>query len=150
MSQPAGIRRVFRDIADLCELQFELLAVDGKEALRYSITAIVMAVVAVVFGLSAVIGTVFAIATAFHENLGWTMSSSLFAAVGIAAIIAAVCAAIGVSFLKKATSALDETRAEFAENLRWIKASIVVPESVSKSLHNEENSNGRYMYTGRR
>lgn len=150
MSQLAGIRRVFRDIADLCELQLELLAVDGKEAVRHSLTAVVMAVVAVVFGLAAAIGAVFAIAHAFHENLGWTMSGSLSAAVGIAAIIAAVCAAIGVSFLKKATSALDETRAEFTENLRWIKASIVAPDSVSGSHHNEENSNGRYMYTGRR
>jgi Putative Actinobacterial Holin-X, holin superfamily III len=150
MSQPSGIRRVIRDIADLCELQFELLAVDGKEAVRLSFAAIAAIIFAAIFGLAAVSGSVLALAAAFHENFDWTISSSLLAATGIAAAIAAVSGILGWSLVKKATSSLDETRSEFAENLRWIKAAIVSPEDASHLQVHEEHFNGRYSSAGRK
>jgi uncharacterized membrane protein YqjE len=149
MSQLTGIRRVIRDITDLGELQLELLAVDGKEAVRLGFSALVTALLAAVFGLAAVTGSVFAMAWLLHEKMEWSMSVSLLAASAIAAAIAAICGILGWTLLKKATSSLDETRSEFAENLRWIKAAIVSPETAPGYQRQAENFNGRYASAGR-
>ncbi len=139
MSQSTGFRRVVRDIADLCELQVELLTADGKVATRRSGTAVAILIVAAIFGLSACLATVFALASLLHEEAEWTVSSSLLASAGIAAIAGGCFAIVGFTILRKAISALDETRSEFAENLRWIKAAIVAPET-SPRAQVDENS----------
>ena len=83
MDQPSGFRRVVRDVADLCELQFELLAVDGKIAVHRSAIAAVTLLIGAIFGLSAVVAIVLALASLLHEQAGWTISSSLLAAAGL-------------------------------------------------------------------
>ncbi len=139
MNQPSGFRRVVRDIADLCELQVELLSVDGKVAAGRSAAAAAMAMIAAIFGLTAVAAAVFALASLLHEQAHWTVSSSLLAAAGIAAAIGVLFTLIGLAIWKKAISALDETRSEFAENLRWIKAAIVAPETSPRAQVNENS-----------
>ncbi len=137
MHQPSGFRRVVRDVADLCELQFELLAVDGKIAVQRSATAAVTLLIGAIFGLSAVVAIVLALASFLHEQAEWTISSSLLAAAAIAAVLGGMLAIIGSVILKKAMSALDETRSEFAENLRWIKAAVVAPDASPQSKVSE-------------
>lgn len=149
MSQPTGIRRVVRDIADLCELQLELLAVDGKEATRKSTKALAILMIATVFGLAAVTAATFALASSFHEIAKWPMSGSLLAAGGIAALLAGIFAALSLVQLKKAMSALDETRSEFAENLRWIKAAIITPETSPRAQVQQDSFAGRYTSASR-
>jgi Putative Actinobacterial Holin-X, holin superfamily III len=139
MNQPSGFRRVVRDIADLCELQLELLAVDGKVAARRSGAALALLVIAAIFGLSASVATVLALASLLYEQAEWTMSSSLLAAAGVAAVIGGLFTVLGTVILKKAKSALEETRGEFAENLRWIKAAVIAPESSPRAQVNESS-----------
>jgi glucan phosphoethanolaminetransferase (alkaline phosphatase superfamily) len=144
MNQPAtGIRRVVRDVADLCELQLELLAVDGKEATQRSAAAFGMVLVASVFGLSAVTVAVLALASALHENWEWTLSSSLLAAAGIAALGAIMFAILSFIFVKRAVSAFNETRSELAENMRWIKFAIVSSEYSGYENGKQKNFNSR-------
>jgi hypothetical protein len=139
MSQSSGFRRVVRDIADLCELQFELLAVDGKLAKRHSGIAAAILTFASILGLSAALTTVLALAAILHEHAEWTIGASLLASAGIAAFIGAIFAVVGSLFLKKAMAALDESRSEFAENLRWIRAAIVAPEDSPRAQVNERS-----------
>ena len=101
MNQSSGFRRVVRDIADLCELQVELLAVDGKVATRRGGIAAAILTVATIFGLSAAVATVLAWAAVLHEQAEWTIGVSLLASAGIAAIIGGILAGFGFLFLKK-------------------------------------------------
>jgi len=137
MNQSSGFRRVVRDIADLCELQVELLAADGKVATRRSGIAAALLMIAAIFGLSAVVAIVLALASLLHEQAEWTVSSSLLASAGIAAVVGGLFALLGSVILKKAIAALDETRSEFAENLRWIKAAVVAPETSPRAQVDE-------------
>lgn len=139
MNQTTGFRRVVRDIADLCELQAELLAVDGRVAADRSGKAAAMLMVAAIFGVCAVAASVFALASFLHEQASWTISSSLLASAGIAAVIGVLFALVGWTIWKQALSALDETRSEFAENLRWIKAAVIAPESSPRAQVNENS-----------
>jgi Putative Actinobacterial Holin-X, holin superfamily III len=138
MNQPSGFRRVVRDIADLCELQVQLLAIDGKVAAGRGGAAAVVLTIAAIFGLSAVLTCLLALASLLHEQAAWTVSSSLLAAAGVAALIGGLFALIGMSFYKKAMSAFDETRSEFAENLRWLKAA-VAPETSPRAQVSENS-----------
>lgn len=133
MTQPSGFRRVARDIADLCELQAELIAVDSKAAVRHSGIAAALLMTAAILGLSATTATVFAIASLLHEQALWTVSNSLLAAALGAAVISGLLIVIGSLVLKKAMATLDETRSELAENLRWIKEAIIAPESSQRA-----------------
>jgi Putative Actinobacterial Holin-X, holin superfamily III len=132
-NQPTGFRRVVRDIADLCELQLELLAVDGKVAANRLGAAVALFAIAGCFAFSAVTVTVLSIASLLHEEANWTVSSSLLAAAGIAALVGGIVITIGLVVGKKALESLDQTRTEFAENLRWIKAAIVGQDSDSEN-----------------
>ena len=139
MNQSFGFRRVVRDIADLCELQVELLAADGKVATCRSGTAAALLVIAAIFGLSAAVTVVLALASLLHEQADWTVSSSLLASASVAVGFAACFAIVGFVVLKKAIAALDETRSELAENLRWIKAAVVAPETSPRSQVDESS-----------
>ncbi len=140
MTQPSGFRRVARDIADLCELQAELIAVDGKAAARRSGMAAALLMIATVFGLSATTATVFALASLLHEQAQWTVSNSLLVAAAGAAVIGGLLVYAGSRVMKSAMTALDETRSELAENLRWIKEVVTTPEPSQGSSGNEYNS----------
>jgi hypothetical protein len=146
MNQPSGFRRVVRNIADLCELQVQLLAVDGKVAAGRGGTAAVVLTIAAIFGFSAVVTSLLALASLLHEQAAWTVSSSLLAAAGVAAVIGGLFTLFGTIFYKKAMSAFDETRSEFAENLRWLKAA-VAPETSPRAQANE-NSFRSYSSSG--
>lgn len=149
MNQLTGIRRVVRDVADLFELQLELLAADSKELTRRSSAAIAMVLIALVFGLAGVTAATFALAWSLHESAAWTISSSLIAAAGIAALIAGILVILAWHLFKKAASALNESRGEFTENLRWIKAAIVSPEILPTAQRQEASFNGRRESAGR-
>ncbi len=149
MDQPTGIRRVVRDVADLCELQLELFAVDGKQATRRSVAALALLLIALVFGFAAITAAVFASAHWLHESAEWAMSTSLLAAGGIAASIGVLLAIVSWVFISKAMSALDETRSEFAENLRWIKAAVVAPETSPRAQVRKDSFSDRYASAGR-
>lgn len=148
MNEPTGIRRVVRDVADLFELQLELLAVDSKALARSGSAAIAMVLIALVFGLAAATSATFAVASALHSSAEWTISSSLAAAAGTAALIAGLFVIIAWQLLRKAMSALNESRSEFAENLRWIKSAIVSPEALPTAKRQEEVFNGRRTSAG--
>ena len=143
MNQPTGIRRVVRDVADIFDLQLELLAVDSKALARCGSAAIAMVLTALVFGLAGATAATFAVASSLHESAEWTISSSLAAAAGIAALIAGIFVILARHLFRKATFALNESRVEFAENLRWIKAAIISPEVLPTAKRQEESLNGR-------
>lgn len=148
MHQPSGFRRVIRDIADLCELQIELLAADGKEATRRSGSAAVCVLIAAILGLATVALFLLGFAFLLHEQAGLAMSVSLFIVGGVAALCGVIGAAIGWTLVKQAIAALDETRSEFAENLRWIKAAVISPETSPRAQVNENSFNDRFASAG--
>jgi presenilin-like A22 family membrane protease len=147
MNQPSGFRRVVRDVADLCELQVQLLAADGKVAAGHSGAAAVALTIAAILGTSAVVISLFALASLLHEQTEWTVSSSLLAAAGVAMVIGGMFTLLGTIFFKKAMSAFDETRSEFAENLRWLKAA-VSPETLPVAQVNEKSGRSSYSSAG--
>lgn len=122
MSTVAGFKRVARDISDLCELQLQLLAVDGKVAAGRSALAAVATGLALAIGVSSITTLLLAAGWALHELLEWRLSVSLLVAAGGALVAAALCVLIAYRAMKQALASLEQTRSEFSENLRWIRS----------------------------
>tara|TARA_R110002049_G_scaffold305056_1_gene501029 strand:+ start:77014 stop:77475 length:462 start_codon:yes stop_codon:yes gene_type:complete len=144
MNNQTGFRRIIRDIADLCELQIELFAIDSQVATQRTKTAAVYLGIAFVFALATVSTVTLGLAAALYEMLGWSLTASIFGAAGCAAIIAVFLAVLAVFALQKAVSALEETRSELAENLRWIKAAVIAPETSARAQVREDSFSNRY------
>lgn len=147
--QPAGVRRVISDVADLAELQLQLLAIDGQEAARRSVAAVVWLAIAVVLLISTTTALLVALGWILHETVEWSMGLSLLTVAGIALL--GTCLVLGLAYLslKRAVGAMSETGAEFAENLRWLKAVIVSPDSPRNTIRGDRYPEPAYAEAAR-
>lgn len=138
-SNNSSFQQVATDIVDLFELQMQLISVDSQVARRKAMTAIACAAVAA--GLSGSALTTLMVGAGFllHELAGWTTGASLLAvAVGIF-IIAAILFVVALKAIQKASAAMNETKSEFTENLKWLKAVLVSPKTSPRNQIREES-----------
>ncbi len=150
MNQPSGFGRVARDILDLCELQMELLSVDSQAAKRDLVRAIAFAAVAATLAGSALtvvlVGTGFLLAEMTDLSTGGGMM--LIGGAVFAVVVALL--AFSVSAVKAAAASMSETKAEFGENLRWLKATLVSPDSSPRNQMRAESFQSRNHTYGSR
>ncbi len=138
--EPAsGFRQVLRDIFDLAELQIQLLSVDSQEARRKATKALVFASLAI--SLSSAMSTValFGVGYVLHEQLEWSVGTSMLAASGATVPVILIFAAVALRLIKAAAGAMQEVKSEFAENLRWIKATIISPGTSARNQLRRES-----------
>ncbi|TWU35322.1 hypothetical protein Q31b_54180 [Novipirellula aureliae] len=141
-TRPSSVQKVIADIIDLFELQLELMSVDSQEATRKLTKAAVLAGVAIPLG-----GAALTIALA---GCGLLLSEMTSLSVGTAILLtgAVFIAVVGVLLfmaLKAVTaagSAMSETKSEFAENLRWLKATLLRPSRSPRNQIRRESFSG--------
>jgi len=148
-SQPvSGFQRVFKDVSDLCELQWQLLSVDSQQAKQQATRAVICLTAAGVIafcGLSAAaIGVGFVLQESFdlYPGVGMLLSALIFL------IIAGLATLIGIKLIGKANASLSETKQEFAENVRWIKSVIISPQTSARNQLRREDFPPEYSATG--
>lgn len=139
MNTNSGFGRVTRDVLDLVELQMQLLSVDSQEAKRKAVRAILFAAVGATLAGSALTTAMVGGGFLLHELADWTVGASLLtiAAATLALVIVLLVAAMHA--VKTAAAAMSETKSELAENLKWIKAVIISPQTSPRNQLRSEN-----------
>ncbi|QDT11948.1 phage holin family protein [Planctomycetes bacterium K23_9] len=127
MENTSSFQRVARDVLDLCELQIQLLSVDSQAAKRKLTTSVICGLAAVTVAGSALTtalvggGLLLGQMTPLSAGGGLLVASMIVFAGVIALLL------IALSAIKSAASAMAETKSEFSENLRWLKATLISP-----------------------
>ncbi|MBB3209219.1 putative membrane protein YqjE [Rhodopirellula rubra] len=134
-----GFRQVIRDCFDLFELQLELLSVDSQEARRKAISALALGGTAATLGASMITVLMIALGFILHEQAEITVGWSLLIVCAVTMVVIVALAGIASSMLRAASSALAETKSEFVENLRWIKATIISPDTSARNQLRSES-----------
>lgn len=145
----SGFRQVVRDCFDLLELQIELLSVDSQEARRKAVSALALGGTAAAIGASMVTVLMIALGFILHEQAEFTVGVSLLIVCGVAAAVIITLAGIASWMLRGASSALAETKSEFVENLRWIKATILSPDTSARNQLRAESFSDPVETNGR-
>lgn len=133
MNKKSSLQQVARDVLDLCELQLQLLSVDSQAAKRKFTRAIVCGVAAVTLagsGLTVVIGGA---GLLLGETTRLSPGVALLVVGVIAFVLVALLLATAIFAMKTAAAAMAETKSEFAENLRWLRATLVSPQSSARN-----------------
>ncbi|WP_417736003.1 phage holin family protein [Rosistilla oblonga] len=133
MNSPSGFGRVARDVLDLCELQMQLLSVDSQEAKRKATRAMVTAAAGITLGGSALTTAMVGGSFLLHEYAQWSVGASLLCVAGITFGIVAALLFAATKAITSASAALQETKSEFAENLKWLKAVLINPETSARN-----------------
>ncbi|MCM2371654.1 phage holin family protein [Aporhodopirellula aestuarii] len=137
----SSFQRVARDVLDLFELQMQLISVDSQEAKRKLTRSIICGSVAAVLAGSALTVLMIACGLVLGE---FTSLSTGGAMLVICAVVFFVVAVLGWTALKAinaAANAMAETKSEFAENLRWLKATLVAPQSSPRNRFRRDSFN---------
>ena len=135
----SGIGRIVRDVIDLCELQVQLLSVDSQEAKRKLTKAGIFGAIAITLSGSALTTLMVGGGFLLHDVLEWSTGASLLAVAGGVFAIVIVFLLLALRAASTASAALAETKSEFAENLKWIKAVVVAPETSARNQIREES-----------
>ncbi|QEG40761.1 phage holin family protein [Roseimaritima ulvae] len=144
MSNESAFKRVARDVTDLFELQMQLFAVDSQEAMRRVVKAVVLISVAAVISLAVVITLVLAAGWGVHEFTEWPLSLSMLTAAGGALLLGGLLGWMGYAALQRALALLNEPKRELTENLRWLKATILAPETSPRNQLRRESFHSRF------
>ena len=129
----SGFRRVIGDCIDLLELQIQLFSVGSQEARSKATLAAVLGVASALLGASTLTVLLTGLGFLLHEQAQLPIGVSLLVTCGVALVIVALLALIALRLVRTATAALAETKSEFSENLRWIKATILAPETSPRN-----------------
>ncbi|QEG02756.1 hypothetical protein Mal15_68770 [Stieleria maiorica] len=139
MQQQSSIQKVIRDFVDLWELQIQLLSVDSQAAKRNVAKAIACAMTAILLtgtGLTvALLGAGFLL----DELTQLSTGAALLLLGGATLVFVAILLLIALRALNSASAAMSESKAEFAENLRWLKATLVAPRSSPRNQFRRES-----------
>ncbi|MCS7465497.1 phage holin family protein [Stieleria sp. ICT_E10.1] len=139
MHRNSSFQKVIRDLIDLWELQWQLFSVDAQAAKRSLGRAIACTLVALLL-----VGSGF---TVFLFGLGFLLEerTRLSTGTALSAVGAATLGVVGVLLLiarsgaKSAAAAMEESKSEFNENLRWLKATLVAPDSSPRNQIRRES-----------
>ncbi|TWU25123.1 hypothetical protein Pla52o_14210 [Novipirellula galeiformis] len=135
----SSFQRLSQDVIDLFELQWELLSVDAQEAKRKLVRAAICGGIAATLAGSAL--TVVMIGTAFllAEMTQLSNGGALLIAGGVFFSIVALLGWIAAVALQSAAAAMSESKSEFSENLRWLKATLVNPDTSPRNQIRRES-----------
>lgn len=150
MDANSGFYRITRDLLDLCELQMQLISVDSKEARRQAIRGTAYGVAAVTLLGSGLTTALVASGFVLHDLAGWTVGASLLTTACLTFMIVAVLLLFTWRSVKEAASAMSETKSEFAENLKWIKAVLVSPGTLPRNQIRSETFTHESLAAGQR
>ena len=143
-----GFEQVLSDIFDLAELQMQLLSVDSQEARRKVSKALMLASFAVPLSSAMFTVALFGIGYVLHETLEWSLGASMLTASAITALFILILVLVAFNLLRTAATAMQETKSEFVESLRWIKATIISPKTsarnqIRRESFSQTSSNGK-------
>ena len=134
MDTSSSFQRVARDILDLCELQMQLVSVDSQAAKRKLVTAVICSAAAMTLAGSALTVLIVGGGLLLVESTSLSAGGGLLVIAVATLLCVAALLCISLSAVKAAAAAMAETKSEFAENIRWLKATLVKP---SKSPRNQ-------------
>ncbi len=140
-SEQSSFQRVTRDVLDLFELQMELLSVDSQEARRKLTTAAVCTAIAATLAGSALTVTMIGGGLVLGELTELSTGGALLIVAGVIFVIVAILGWMALSAIKTAAFAMRETKSEFTENLRWLKATLVSPRTSPRNQIRRESFN---------
>ncbi len=129
----SSFQRVIRDVLDLCELQMQLISVDGQAAKRKLVHAVVCGAVAIGLAGSALTVAMLAAGFLLGEFTDLTTGGAMLIVSVTFFVIVAVFGWIALRSVLAAAAAMSEAKSEFSENLRWIKATLVAPETSARN-----------------
>jgi uncharacterized membrane protein YqjE len=128
----SSLQRLARDIIDLMELQFQLIAVDSRISRAKIAKAIVYAVVAVgLIGSAATVGLI-GISSLVDQYTELSIGGSLLVISAITFVLILLLIYLAIRSIRTAVDAMQETKSEFAENLRWLKTTLLNPEASAR------------------
>lgn len=139
MTDPSSIQRVMRDLLDLAELQMQLLAVDSEAAKRKLTGAVGASLVAVTLGGSALTVLIAGLGVWVHEVSELSVGVSLMLVAVAVFLVVAVLLWVALRAIHSAAASMKEVRSEFAENLRWLKATLVSPGTSARNRLRRES-----------
>jgi uncharacterized membrane protein YqjE len=139
MNVPPSVRRVTRDIADLIELQMQLLSVDLQSAKRQMTQAAACVTLGGMLAGSALTVTLVGCGYLLHESTELSVGQSLVAVGLVVAVIAACLALVALRAARTAAVSMGESKSELAENLRWLKATLIDPENSPRNQFRDES-----------
>jgi Zn-dependent protease with chaperone function len=134
MIEKLGLRRLISDIADLCELQAELFAVDAKQAGRKGFVAVVGLSVAVATAISTTTVLLAAFAWYLHSSFEWHPVAALLLAGLLGASLTMLLIFIAFRSASSSVATLEQTRIELTRNVSWLKS--LVLDGVSEAESN--------------
>ena len=138
MNQNSSFARVARDVLDLCELQMQLLSVDSQAARRKLTSAIACGITAAVLAGSALTVVMAGAGFLLAETTDLSSGGGLLIVGGLMFAIVTVLIVVSLIAVKAAAAAMSETKSEFAESLRWLKATLVSPDSSPRNQMRSE------------
>jgi hypothetical protein len=140
MSLASGFRPLVQDIIDLCELQWKLLSVDSQDALQKLRYALICGATAAILAGSALTVALLGTGLLLSESTALSAGGAFLTVGGVAFVI--VLALLVVAFLaaRAAVSAMDQSKSECADNLRWLKATLISPEISPRNRMRSETS----------
>ncbi|TWU67129.1 phage holin family protein [Crateriforma conspicua] len=139
MTKTTPIRRVLRDILDLFELQIQLFSVDAQAAQRKATRAAALSITALALGGATLTVFIMALGFVLHELSGLSTGASLLIVSVLMFAIVGGLLALAASAVGKVGEALGQSQSEMAENFRWLKATLVAPESSPRNVFRDES-----------
>jgi hypothetical protein len=115
-----------RDIVSLAELQSRLLSLDLKQVVRQAAVPAALAGTALAVLLGSVPIMLMTIAYALVDVAGWSRWAAFLLATVIGLILGSGLAAGAYAIFRNSFNALDRSRKELADNLRWLKEALSV------------------------
>lgn len=133
MNSTSSFQQVVRDVVDLVELQMQLLSVDSQAAKRKLVSGAVCGLVAATLAGSAL--TVLMIGGGFllHELAELSTGVSLLIIAAVVFLLVGILLYLALVAVQAAAAAMQETKSEFAENLRWLKATLIAPSTSPRN-----------------
>ncbi|TWU08433.1 phage holin family protein [Stieleria varia] len=139
MSEQSSFQRVAQDVIDLCELQFQLLSVDSQAARRLLLRGVAKLVVAVPLLGSAITVLCLGVGYLIAERTALSVAGSLIVVSVAVILFASSLAVIALVGFRRAAAAMAETKSEFTENLKWLKATLLSPSTSPRNQIRRES-----------
>lgn len=139
MNSPSSIQRVIRDVIDLCELQMQLLSVDSQAAKRKLTGALACGAAAATLAGAALTVLLVGGGLLLGETTSLSPAGGLLVSGGLTFAVVVLLLILALTAVRSAAAAMNETKSEFAENLRWLKATLISPEASARNRMRSES-----------
>lgn len=138
MNHVSNFQRVIHDVIELAELQWQLFAVDSQSAKQKIGQAVAISAIAMTVSASALTVLIAGLGLLLYDFAGLPVSVSLIIAAVVVFAISGILLFVAFKHVKTAGQAIKESKSELAENMRWLKATLVSPyESPRNQIRSE-------------